>query len=217
MMADNSIQLQLIDKKEPMQRFLYNEAYKFWQAQWTETIEELGLEGLSVKHSDKFLAADKIIVFREGVNIAALGLINYIDLQLLASRFLSYFDVMPEESMAFILSQGYRKVMTSTYNIVAKQYRRIKVGNTVLAIALPGAALKLFQCQSDLDLCLGLPSLASANHRTLSRLGMRNLPGGLISIYNVKAQFMYVKQGEVDLGEYDLSISSLLSNNLIAS
>ena len=109
-MADNSIQLQLIDKKEPMQRFLYNEAYKFWQAQWTETIEELGLEGLSVKHSDKFLAADKIIVFREGVNIAALGLINYIDLQLLASRFLSYLGVMTEESMAFILSQGYRKV-----------------------------------------------------------------------------------------------------------
>ena len=217
MMADNSIQLQLIDKKEPMQRFLYNEAYKFWQAQWTEAIDELVFEGLSVKHSDKFLAADKIIVFREGVNIAALGLINYIDLQLLASRFLSYLGVMTEESMAFILSQGYRKVMTSTYNIVAKQYRRIKVGNTVLAIALPGAILKLFQGQSDLDLCLGLPSLASANHRTLSRLGMRNLPGGLISIYNVKAQFMYVKQGEVDLGEYDLSISSLLSNNLIAS
>jgi hypothetical protein len=217
MMADNSIQLQLIDKKEPMQRFLYNEAYKFWQAQWTETIEELGLEGLSVKHSDKFLTADKIIVFRQGVNIAALGLINYIDLQLLASRFLSYFDVMPEESMTFILNQGHRKVMTSTYNIVAKQYRRIKVGNIVLAIALPGAILKLFQCQSDLDLCLGLPSLASANHRTLSRLGMRNLPGGLISIYNVKAQFMYVNQGEVDLGKYDLSINSLLSNNLIAA
>jgi len=217
MIADNSIQLQLIDKKEPMERFLYNEAYKFWQAQWAEAIDEFGFEGLSVKHSDKFLAADKIIVFRQGVNIAALGLINYIDLQLLASRFLSYFDVMPEESMTFILNQGHRKVMTSTYNIVAKQYRRIKVGNIVLAIALPGAILKLFQCQSDLDLCLGLPSLASANHRTLSRLGMRNLPGGLISIYNVKAQFMYVNQGEVDLGKYDLSINSLLSNNLIAA
>lgn len=217
MIADNSIQLQLIDKKEPMQRFLYNEAYKFWQVQWTEAIEELGLEGLSVKHSDKFLAADKIILFAEGGDIAALGLINYIDLQILASRFFSYFGVMTEESMAFILSQGYKKVMTSTYNIVAKKYRRIKVENTVLAIALPGAALKLFQGQSDLDLCLGMPLLPSANHRTLSRLGMRNLPGGLITIHSVQAQFMYVNQGEVNLGKYDWSISSLLSNNLIAS
>ncbi len=217
MIANNSIQLQLIDKKEPMQRFLYNEAYKFWQVQWTEAIEELGLEGLSVKHSDKFLAADKIILFTEGGDIAALGLINYIDLQILASRFLSYLGVMTEESMAFILSQGYKKVMTSTYNIVAKKYRRIKVENTVLAIALPGAALKLFQGQSDLDLCLGMPLLPSANHRTLSRLGMRNLPGGLITIHSVQAQFMYVNQGEVNLGKYDWSISSLLSNNLIAS
>ncbi|WP_424100494.1 hypothetical protein [Moorena producens] len=217
MQKNNSVTMQLLDKNKRIHRIAYNEAYNFWQAEWNIAIKEIGLEGLSVKISDKFIAADEILVFREGDNIAALGLINYLDFNLYAYRNLSYFKAMTEESMAFILNNGYNKIMISTYNIVAKQYRRVKVGNTILAMALPGAALKIFQYQPDLELCLGMPLIPSANHRTLSRLGMTNIPGGLITIHNVQAQFMYVNQGEVNLGKYDAGISSLFAHSLIAA
>ena len=217
METNNSVTMQLLDKNKPIHRIAYNEAYEFWQAEWTIAIEELDLEGLSVKISDKFIAADEILVLRQGANIVALGLINYLDFNLAAYKDLSYFKVMTEECMGLIVNNGYKKIMTSTYNIVGKKYRRVKVGNTILAIALPGAALKIFQYQPDLDLCLGMPLIPSANHRTLSRLGMTNMPGGLITIHNVKAQFMYVNQGEVNLGKYDTGVSSLFMNNLIAA
>jgi hypothetical protein len=213
----NTVTLQLLDKYKPIHRIAYNEAYEFWQAEWHIAIEELGLEGLSVKISDKFIAADEVLVLREGQNIAALALINYFNFNLTAYRELSYFKVMTQESKDFIHRQGYKKIMTSTYNIVGQKYRRVKLGNTILAIALPAAALKIFEYQPDLDLCLGMPLISSANHRTLSRLGMTNLPGGLITIHNIQAQFMYVNQGEVNLGKYDAGISSLFANNLIAA
>lgn len=217
MEKNNSVNMQLLDKNKPIHRIAYNEAYLFWQAEWNIAIEEMGLEGLSVKISDKFIAADEILVLRQGTEIVALALINYLNFNLHAYKDLSYFKVMTEESKAFIFNNGYSKIMTSTYNIVGKQYRRVKVGNTILAIALPGAALKIFEYQPELDLCLGMPLIPSANQRTLSRLGMTNLPGGLITIHNVQAQFMYVNQGKVNLGKYDVGVSSLFANNLIAA
>ncbi len=213
----NLVTMQLLDKNKQIHRIAYNEAYKFWQAEWNIAIEEIGLAGLSVKISDKFIAADEVLVLREGPNIVALGLINYLNFNLDAYKDISYFKVMTEESMAFIVNNGYKKIMTSTYNIVGKKYRRVKVGNMILAIALPGAALKIFEYQPELELCLGMPLLCSANHRTLSRLGMINMPGGLINIHNVQAQFMYINQGQVNLSKYDADVSSLFSNNLIAA
>ncbi|NEO41544.1 MAG: hypothetical protein F6J90_36540 [Moorea sp. SIOASIH] len=217
MEKNNSVTMELLDKKKRIHRIGYNEAYKFWQAEWNIAIKDIGLEGLSVKISDKFIAADEILVFREGHNIAALGLINYLDFNLDAYKDISYFKAMTEESMDFIVNNGYNKIMISTYNIVGKQYRRVKVGNTIMAIALPGVVLKILQYQPDLDLGLGMPLIPSANHRTLSRLGMTNLPGGLITIHNVQAQFMYVNQGDVNLGKYDAGISSLFANSKIAA
>lgn len=214
----NSVTMQLLDKKKPIHRLAYNEAYQFWQSEWDIAIDEIGLEGLSVKISDKFIAADEILVLREGFHIAAVALINYIDFNLTASRDLSYFKVMPEESMAFILNNGYKKIMTTTYNIVSKKYQKVRVGNTVLSISLIGTALKLFEYQSDFDAFVGMPLILSGNHRTLARMNMNNIPGGLVTIHNVQAQFMYINQGEVNLGKYDAGIKSLFaSSNLIAA
>lgn len=125
---------------------------------------------------------------------------------------------MPEESMAFILNNGYKKIMTTTYNIVSKKYQKVRVGNTVLSISLIGTALKLFEYQSDFDAFVGMPLILSGNHRTLARMNMNNIPGGLVTIHNVQAQFMYINQGEVNLGKYDAGIKSLFaSSNLIAA
>ncbi|XHR82469.1 MAG: hypothetical protein ACFKPT_30755 [Gloeotrichia echinulata GP01] len=213
---NNSVTMQLLDKNKPIHRIAYNEAYKFWQAEWNMAIEEMEIEGLSVKVSDKFIAADEILALRQGLNIVALGLINYLNFNLDAYKDLSYFQVMTEESKAFIINNGYKKIMTSTYNIVGKKYRRIKIGNTILAIALPGVALKIFQYQPELDLCLGMPLIPSGNQRTLSRLGMVDLPGGLITIHKVQAQFMYINQRQVNLGKYDAGVNSLFANNIAA-
>lgn len=214
----NSVTMQLLDKKKAIHRIAYNEAYQFWQSEWNTAIEEIGLEGLSVKISDKFIAADEILVLREGVRIAAVALINYIDFNLTPYRDLSYFKVMSEESINFLLNNGYRRIMTTTYNIVTKKYRRIRVGKTVMSIAIIGAALKLFEYQSDFDVFVGMPLIPSRNHRTLARMSMKNIPGGLVTIHGVQAQFMYVNQGCVNLGKYDANIKSLFaSSNLMAA
>lgn len=203
------VSMQLIDKKKQVNKVEYDRAYAFWQEEWRLAIRDLGLEGLSVNISDKFVAADEILVLCEGQNIAALALINHLDLNFAAYKDISYLKAMPEDAMAFILSRGIKTIMVSSYNIVGRMYRRLTVGGTLFSVALPGAAIVLFEHRPEFDLCMGMPLLASGNHRTLTRLGMKDMPGGAITIHNVKAQFMYITRSDITLGKYDESIRSL--------
>lgn len=203
----------LLDKKKQMDRGLYDKAYEFWQAEWSVAIRDLSLDGLCVNISDKFVSADEILVLQEGQNIAALALINHIDLNFAAYKDISYLKTLPNEAMEFIFNSGIKTIMTSGYNIVGKQYRRTTVGGLFLSVALPGAAIVLFEKRPEFDLLMGMPLIASGNHRTLSRLGMKDMPGGPITIHNVKAQFMYMTRDEIcsgiDFGKYDEGIRSL--------
>ena len=213
------VSMELLDKKKQVDRLAYNNAYEFWQQEWITAINDLSLEGLSVNISDKFISADEILVLREGQNIAALALINHIDLNFAAYRDISYLKTLPDEAMAFIFNNGFKTIMTSSYNIVARHYRRAMVGGLFLSVALPGAAIALYEKRPEFDLLMGMPLIASGNHRTLARLGMKDMPGGLITIHNVKAQFVYMTRDDVcfgkDFGKYDKGIRSLFPDSAL--
>ncbi|MBD2533629.1 hypothetical protein H6G97_30395 [Nostoc flagelliforme FACHB-838] len=207
------VSMELLDKKKQVDKLAYDNAYEFWQTEWSIAISDLGLEGLSVNISDKFVSADEILVLREGGNIVALALINHIDLNFAAYKDISYLKTLPDDAMAFIFNNGIKKIMTSGYNIVCRKYRRAMIRGLFLSVALPGAAIALFEMRSEFDLFMGMPLIASGNQRTLARLGMKDMPGGSITIHNVKAQFMYMTRDDVRLGKhfgkYDESIRSL--------
>lgn len=213
------VSMELLDKKKQVDRVAYNNAYNFWRTEWSTAISDLGLEGLSVNISDKFISADEILVLREGQNIAALALINHIDLNFAAYKDISYLKALPDEAMAFIFNNGIKTIMTSGYNIVGRQYRRAMVGGLFLSVVLPGAAIVLFEKRPEFDLLMGMPLIASGNYRTLARLGMKDMPGGSITIHNVKAQFMYMTRDDIcfgkDFGKYDEGIRSLFPYNAL--
>lgn len=207
--------MELIDQKKNVDRVAYDQAYEFWQTEWSTAICDLGLEGLSVNISDKFLGADEILVLREGRNIAGLALINHLDLNFAAYKDASYLKAMPNEGRAFIFNNEFKKIMTSGYNIVSKKYRRAVVGGKLLSVVLPGAAIALFEMRPEFDLFMGMPLIPSGNHRTLTRLGMKDVPGENITIHNVQAKFMYLTRDAVDFGKYDEGIRSLFQCNLL--
>lgn len=209
------ITMELIDQKKKVDRVAYDQVYKFWQTEWSTAICDLGLEGLSVNISDKFLGADEILVLREGRNIAAVALINHLDLNFAAYKDVSYLKAMPDEGMAFIFNNGFKKIMTSGYNIVSRKYRRAVVGGILLSVVLPGAAIALFEMRPEFDLFMGMPLIPSGNHRTLTRLGMKDIPGGNITIHNVQAKFMCITRNAINFGKYDEGIRSLFHRNAL--
>jgi hypothetical protein len=211
------VSMELLDKKKQVDRAAYDNAYAFWQAEWGIAHCDLGMEGVSVNISDKFVGADEILVLREEQNIAALALINHLDLNFAAYKDISYLKAVPNEAMAFIFDSGFKKIMTSSHNIVGRKYRRAIVGGFLLSVALPGATIAMFEMRPEFDLLMGMPLIASGNQHTLARLGMKDMPGGNTTIHNVKAQFMYMTRNDVRLGKhfdkYDEGIKSLVHYN----
>jgi hypothetical protein len=205
------ITLEVLDKNKRPDKVLYDKSYSFWQTEWSIAIRELGLDGLSVNSSDKFIGADEIIVLKNNQEIAALGLVNYIDLEFAAYKDVSYLKAMPSEAMNYIFQTGLKKLMVSSYNIVTRKFRRIPVGNSLFSVVLPGVALSLFKKQSECNLCIGMPLIPSGNHRTLERFGMKDMPGGTFMIHNVEAKFMCIAHNEVNLGKYNNDIQSLFN------
>ena len=210
------ITMELIDQKKKVDRVAYDQVYRFWQTEWSKAICELGLTGLSVNISDKFLSADEILVLRDDRNIAAVALINHLDLNFAAYKDISYLKAMPDEGMTFILNNGFKKIMTSGYNIVTKRYRRVAIKGILLSLVLPGAAIALFEMRPEFDLVMGMPLIPSGNHRTLTRLGMRDIPGGNITIHDVQAKFMYITRDVIDFGQYDAGIRSLFHHHALS-
>ncbi|MFZ5895008.1 MAG: hypothetical protein ACOY0T_28370 [Myxococcota bacterium] len=208
--ADVRITVQIISRSEIVDGRAYDEAYEFWRREWSKAIEQQSLNGLSVAVSDKFVYADEVLVVRDGAQIAALALINHLDVSLAAHGNLAYFKVMPAQAQAFLRDNRIKKVIASGYNIVARQYRRSVIGKkTPLSVALPGIVIALFDQRPGFDMCMGMPLTSCGNHRTLERLGMKPLHDQTFTIHDVHAKFMYVVRGEVELGEFDEDIRSL--------
>src|SRR4030095_10626957 len=142
---------------------------------------------------------------------------NHLDLNLAADNHLSYLKAMPEEARDFLRRGSLRNVIPSGDNIVNRNYRRTRIGRTLISVALPGAVIALFERRPELDLCIGMPLVACANHRTLERLGMKDMHRGNITIHNVQAKFMHVTRDAIDLGEYGDDIRAVMSPYLTAS
>lgn len=201
---------QLIQRKKKIDKESYDEAHAFWKAEWNVAFAEQGLHGITANDSDKFVYADEVVVFREGGNIAALALINHIDLDFNAYKDLAYLKAMPNDGWEFIRRNCIKKIMTSGYNIVNKEYRRARVGNTLLSIVIPGYVIALFERRPDFDLCMGMPLTSLGNHKTLTRLGMRDMHEGTFNIHGVEAKFLHITRDMIDLGPYREDIQSLL-------
>lgn len=201
---------QLIQRKKIVDKASYDEAHAFWKAEWNIAFAEQGLHGITANDSDKFVYADEVVVFRDGDTIAALALISHLNLHFNAYKDLAYLKVMPEQGWRFIDQMGAKKIMTSGYNIVNKEYRRARVGSTLLSIAIPGYVLALFEQRPDFDLCMGMPLTSLGNHKTLTRLGMRDMHEEVFHIHGVGAKFLYITQQMIDLGPYRRDITALL-------
>lgn len=201
---------QLIQKKKNLDKASYDEAHAFWKAEWNIAFAEQGLHGITANDSDKFVYADEIVVFRDGDTIAALALISHLNLHFNAYKDLAYLKVMPPEGWRFIEQTGAKKIMTSGYNIVNKEYRRARIGSTLLSIAIPGYVLALFEQRPEFDLCMGMPLTSLGNHKTLTRLGMRDMHEEVFYIHGVGAKFLYTTHAMIDLGPYRRDIVSLL-------
>jgi hypothetical protein len=204
------ISAEIISRSEIMDGRAYDEAYEFWHREWSRAIDQQCLNGLSVAISDKFVYADEVLVLRDGSRIAALALINHLDVSLAAHGNLAYFKVMPAEAKEFLRQNRIKKVIVSGYNIVAQEYRRTLIGRTAISVALPGIVVGLFEQRPEFDMCMGMPLTSCGNHRTLERLGMKPLHERTITIHDVHAKFMYVMRDEVDLGEFEQDIRALL-------
>lgn len=188
----------------------YDEAYRFWCSEWRHAIENQSLRGLSVDASDKFVHSDLVLVFRMRDEIAGLGLISLIDLDFEADRSLSYLRAIPKEGQEFLAKHRVRKIMASAYNIVKPKFRRATAGRTLISLALPGFVLAMFERNPRFDLCMGMPLMATGNHRTLSRLGMMDMHEGSFDVHGTPAKFMYASRGMMTLGKYESDIEQLV-------
>lgn len=204
---------ELLSRQRQLNSALYDEAYAFWKAEWITAFSEQGLTGITASNSDKFVNADELLIFREGSEIVALALINHIDLSLSAYRDIAYLQTLPHDAWELLRERGVKKILTSGYNVVKKEYRRAMVGSTLISIALPGYVIALFEERTEFDLCMGMPLVAMGNHKILSRLGMRDMHRGLLNVHDVDAKFMYLTRDIVDLGKYRPDIKALFPSH----
>lgn len=122
---------------------LLEDTYSLWYDVWQFTLIK-ELKSRSKVSSDAFMNSQEIATLWLEHQVVAMIFLNWYDLKYKAVQDLDYFSHYPSQSLRSIISNGYTRVMTSTYLTVNPEYRRSTNFGAPLADIMIGLAIKQF-------------------------------------------------------------------------